>query len=125
MKHYVNGTQPLKTTSSRRTIQLDRQTLEALNPLLKPDKLYLFGNLEPISLSMLTRNFKSALEASGYPKITIHDLRHSHASYLIGSGANVVAVSRRLGHSDVNITLKVYTHILKESEEKLLAILNQ
>jgi integrase len=125
MKHYVNGTQPLKTTSSRRTIQLDRQTLEALNPLLKPDKVYLFGDLEPISLSMLTRNFKRALEASGCPKITIHDLRHSHASYLIGNGANVVAVSRRLGHSDVNITLRVYTHILKESEDKLLAILNQ
>lgn len=124
MKHFVNGTQPLKTTSSRRTIQLDRQTLEAINPLLKADKVYLFGDLEPISLSMLTRNFKKALEASGSPKITIHDLRHSHASYLIGNGANVVAVSKRLGHSDVNITLKVYTHLLKESEDKLIAILN-
>jgi len=125
MKHYVNGTHPLKTTSSRRTIQLDRQTLEAINPLLNSDKIYLFGDLEPISLSMLTRNFKKALEASGSSKITIHDLRHSHASYLIGNGANVVAVSKRLGHSDVNITLKVYTHILKESEDKLLAILNR
>lgn len=124
MKHFINGTQPLKTTSSRRTIQLDRQTLETLNPLLQPDKVYLFGDLEPISLSMLTRDFKRALEASGNPKITIHDLRHSHASYLIGNGANVVAVSKRLGHSDVNITLKVYTHMLKESEEKLLDILN-
>lgn len=124
MKHFINGTQPLKTTSSRRTIMLDRQTLETLNPLLQPDKVYLFGDLEPISLSMLTRNFKRALEASGNPKITIHDLRHSHASYLIGNGANVVAVSKRLGHSDVNITLKVYTHMLKESEEKLLDILN-
>lgn len=125
MKHYINGTQPLKTTSSPRNIQLDRQTLEALNPLLKLNKEYLFGDLEPISLSTLQRSFRTALVASGLKRINIHDLRHSHASYLIGNGANVVAVSRRLGHSDVNITLKVYTHMLKESEEKLLAILNQ
>jgi len=87
--------------------------------------MYLFGDLEPVSLSTLQRSFKVALDASGSKKITIHDLRHSHASYLIGNGANIVAVSRRLGHSDVNITLKVYTHMLKESEDKLLAILNR
>ncbi len=125
MKHYVNGTQPLKTASSRRTIQLDKQTLEVLKPLLERNKQYLFGDLEPVSLSALQRSFKVALDASKLKRITIHDLRHSHASYLIGNGANVVAVSRRLGHSDVNITLKVYTHMLKESEDKLLAILNQ
>jgi len=125
MKHYINGVKPLKTVSSRRTIQLDNQTLEVLKPLLERSPLYLFGDLEPVSLSTLQRSFKAALDASGLKRITIHDLRHSHASYLIGNGANVVAVSRRLGHSDVNITLKVYTHMLKESEDKLLAILNR
>jgi integrase len=125
MKHYVNGVKPLKTASSRRTIQLDKQTLEVLNPLLERSTMYLFGDLEPVSLSTLQRSFKAALDASGLKKITIHDLRHSHASYLIGNGANVVAVSKRLGHSDVNMTLKVYTHMLKESEDKLLEILNQ
>ena len=54
----------------------------------------------------------------------VYDLRHSHASYLIGSGANVDAVSKRLGQSDVNMTLKVYTHMLKESEVKVLNILD-
>ncbi|MHC1734167.1 MAG: tyrosine-type recombinase/integrase [Erysipelotrichaceae bacterium] len=125
MKHYVEGPKPLKTLSSRRTIQLDNITLEVLKPLLETSTLYLFGDLEPVSLSNLQRSFKKALTASGLKRATIHDLRHSHASYLIGNGANVVAVSKRLGHSDVNMTLKVYTHILKESEDKLLAILNQ
>lgn len=125
MKHYLNGPQPLKTTSSRRSVQLDDITLEVLKPLLEGSALYLFGDLEPVSLSNLQRSFKKALDASGIKKATIHDLRHSHASYLIGNGANVVAVSKRLGHSDVNMTLKVYTHMLKESEDKLLAILNQ
>lgn len=125
MKHFEAGPQPLKTTSSKRMIQLDRQTMEVLKPLIDSSTEYLFGDKEPVSLSRLQRCFKKALEASGNPKITIHDLRHSHASYLIGNGANIVAVSKRLGHSDVNMTLKVYTHILKESEDKLLAILNQ
>lgn len=125
MKHFEGGVQPLKTTSSKRVIQLDRQTLDVLAPLLNSSSLYLFGDQEPVSLSKLQRTFKNALDASGNPKITIHDLRHSHASYLIGNGANIVAVSKRLGHTDVNMTLKVYTHILKDSEEKLLAILNQ
>lgn len=62
---------------------------------------------------------------AGLKKIKIDDLRHSQASYLIENGANVVDVSQRLGHSDVNITLKVYTHLLKQSEDKLLEILNQ
>lgn len=125
MKHFEAGPQPLKTTSSKRKIQLDRQTIQVITPLLESSSLYLFGDLEPVSLSRLQRSFKKALESSGNPKITIHDLRHSHASYLIGNGANIVAVSKRLGHSDVNMTLKVYTHILKDSEEKLLDILNQ
>jgi len=54
----------------------------------------------------------------------MHDLRHSHASILINKGANIIAVSKRLGHSSVEITLKVYTHLMKESEDKLLEILN-
>ena len=55
--------------------------------------------------------------------IWIYDLRHSHASFLIDSGANIGAVSKRLGHSDVNMTLKVYTHLLQESESKMLNIM--
>lgn len=57
--------------------------------------------------------------------MTIDDPRHYQASYLIENGAKVVAVSRRLGHSDVNITLKINIHLLKQSEDKLLEILNQ
>jgi integrase len=124
MKHFEAGPQPLITTSSKRVIQLDRQTMDVLKPLLESSTEYLFGDKEPVSLSRLQRCFKKALDASGNPKITIHDLRQSHASYLIGNGANIVAVSKRLGHTDVNMTLKVYTHLLKESEEKLLEIMN-
>jgi len=133
LKHNTQGIQPLKTLSSRRKIALDPFTLEFLNPLLEFPGEFLFGNHEPLGISSIQRAFTKGIEkcndqlrAEGkdeIPVIRIHDLRHSHASYLIGQGANVVAVSRRLGHSDVNMTLKVYTHLLKESESKVLQIL--
>jgi integrase len=135
IKHFSQGIQPLKTLSSRRKIALDPFTLQFLNPLLELPGEFLFGNNEPLGISTIQRAFTKGIErcnenlrAAGeedIPVVRIHDLRHSHASYLIGQGANVVAVSKRLGHSDVNMTLKVYTHLLKESELKVLQILAQ
>ena len=61
-----------------------------------------------------------AIKESGVKRINIHDLRHSHASNLIASGVNIVAVSKRLGHSDINMTLKTYTHLMNKSEDELL-----
>jgi integrase len=61
------------------------------------------------------RNWRSrvwhpSLRRAGLRSIRIHDARHTHASLLIGSGADVVAVSRRLGHANPSITLTVYSH---------------
>jgi integrase len=46
-------------------------------------------------------------------------IRNSHAANLINDGVNVVAVSRRLGHSDVSMTLKVYTHLFQRTDIEL------
>jgi integrase len=48
--------------------------------------------------------------AEGVPRITFHALRHTHASALIASGMDVVRVSRRLGHSSPDVTLRIYAH---------------
>ncbi|HVL14796.1 MAG TPA: site-specific integrase [Gemmata sp.] len=47
-------------------------------------------------------------------RIRFHDLRHTHASALIAAGASIKAVSRRLGHADVAITLRVYAHVMPD-----------
>jgi integrase len=67
------------------------------------------------------RNFRSrvwhpALHRAGLRAIRIHDARHTHASLLIAAGADVVAVSRRLGHANPNITLTTYSHLFKRSD---------
>ena len=61
------------------------------------------------------RNWRSrvwhpALRRAGLRSIRIHDARHTHASLLIAAGADIVAVSRRLGHANPAITLSVYSH---------------
>ena len=57
-----------------------------------------------------SRVWHAALRRAGLRSIRIHDARHTHASLLIASGADVVAVSRRLGHADPSITLHTYSH---------------
>ncbi|MBR5340655.1 MAG: tyrosine-type recombinase/integrase [Erysipelotrichaceae bacterium] len=52
------------------------------------------------------------IKESGVKRIRIHDFRHSHATNLINDGVNIVAVSKRLGHSDITQTFNTYTHLL-------------
>ena len=135
MRSNINGNKPLKTLSSRRKVRLDKQTLDTIKPLLEMPGPYLFGNEEPVGNSTVQRHFASGIvdcnkvlsQTKGplIPAIRIHDLRHSHATILINKGANIVAVSKRLGHSDISMTLKVYTHLLKETEDMLIQILEQ
>ena len=53
--------------------------------------------------------------------VRFHDCRHSHASGLITAGHSIKAASRRLGHADITITLKVYSHLMPDDDAKLAA----
>lgn len=123
MRKYKSSLKAPKTPSGNRKIKLDKNTLELLKPLKRHEK-WLFGDFKPISRDRIDRAFKLGIEKSGVKKIRIHDLRHSHATYLINNGANIVAVSKRLGHSSINMTLSTYAHLLADTENKLVDILN-
>lgn len=62
--------------------------------------------------STLYTQFKRLAERIGRPELTFHDLRHIHASMLLGSGEPVHVVSARLGHASPVVTLAVYAHVL-------------
>lgn len=119
MKHFKNGFVPLKSDSSERTILLDDVTLAYLQPFISKANPFVFGETRSLPITSVQKVFEQGIKDAGVPRIRIHDLRHSHATMLINSGANIVAVSKRLGHSDINITLKVYSHLLKQTEEQL------
>ena len=63
---------------------------------------------------------KTNAETDPIPEtIRFHDLRHTHASCLIAAGHSIKAVSRRLGHASIEITLRVYAHLMPNDDEKL------
>ena len=61
----------------------------------------------------------------GEPAITFHALRHTHASQLIASGVDIVTISKRLGHSKPDITLRVYAHMFHIDDSKAATAINE
>lgn len=71
------------------------------------------------------RNFYIKVQTlAGLPAIRIHDFRHTHATLLINEGISIQEIARRLGHSNVEITWKVYAHLYPREEERAIKILN-
>ena len=62
---------------------------------------------------------------AGVPPIHVHDLRHSHASYLIHNNVPVTTISRRLGHANASVTLSVYSHMYEESAGDVAVMLEK
>lgn len=122
-EHAQNGLKPTKTRQQRR-IMIDDRLQSELEELMVTDGPYLFGGESPLTPSSIQREFTSAIKKSKVKRIRIHDLRHSHATWLINNGASIVSVSKRLGHSDINMTLKVYTHVLQEQDDRLIDLIN-
>ena len=77
------------------------------------DEDYIFKNLRNNCVwnpNNLTREWSLFIEKFHLKSIDIHDIRHSHATDLLSMGVPIQDVSRRLGHSDISTTLKIYVH---------------
>ncbi|WP_424475039.1 tyrosine-type recombinase/integrase [Oceanobacillus kimchii] len=131
-----------KTRSSLRSIYLPDKTINALEEhraninsekqyadiLYKDNDLIVCTNIgTPCNPRNLLRSFYSLIEKSKVPKIRFHDLRHTHATLLLKQGVNPKIVAERLGHSNIHITLDLYSHVIpsmqQESANKLNNIL--
>ena len=71
--------------------------------------------MNPNNFSRWWRRFTSE---HGFKGLRFHELRHSMATLLLGNGLDVESVSRRLGHADASITLKLYTHSIRENDRR-------
>ena len=115
------GFLPTKNKSSVRKIQIDWQTVIQFSELLKfkPED-------EPIFVKMGQKIYNSTVngilerhcKAIKVPIISIHGLRHTHASLLLFAGVSIASVARRLGHSSMTTTQKTYLHIIHELENQ-------
>lgn len=118
------GFLPTKNQSSIRKIPLDWQTVIQFAELLKniPEDKPIFVTKKIYNSTvndLLERHCRNA----DIPTISIHGLRHTHASLLLFAGVSIASVARRLGHSNITTTQKTYLHIIQELESKDIDII--
>jgi integrase len=113
-----------KTEKSKRTITLPQsivQTLAEQDP--KVGLVFHTSSGKPIAPRNLLRDLQNLLEKCGLPKVTFHSLRHFHASTLLKINIHPKIVQERLGHSRIDTTLDLYTHLVpgmqKEAADKI------
>lgn len=113
------GFLPTKNESSVRKIQIDWQTViqfsELVKQLPKDEPIFVHGKVYNSTVNdILARHCKKV----NIPIISIHGLRHTHASLLLFAGVSIASVARRLGHASMTTTQKTYLHIIQELENK-------
>ncbi|MDA1478120.1 site-specific integrase [Bacillus changyiensis] len=122
--------QKVKTYQAR-TIYIDPKTMEILekwhiqqhNLVLKDNDCPIINVLtrtdnRPLRLAYPNDKLKSFIKNNKFHSITIHGLRHTHASILFEAGATVKEVQARLGHRDIKTTMNIYTHVTSTVKEK-------
>lgn len=121
-----------KTPASRRVLSLDDTTLALLKkhrteqsrgivqPIGSNDDRMIFTREDgtPIRLAYPNDKLNEIIRSNNLHKITVHGLRHTHASLLFEAGASIKEVQERLGHSDIKMTMNIYTHVTKAVKEK-------
>lgn len=117
-KSYSSGakmvTKP-KNKSSIRIIPISsRLTKTMITYFDKSNELNLFYYW---SNQTVQNNLRRILKSANVHPIRFHGLRHSHVSYLLHNGVDIDYISKRVGHSNIGITLSVYSHMLKEKEQ--------
>jgi integrase len=125
---------PPKSAKSRRTVELKAGIVALLraHKARQAEKRLKLGNRwrdenlvfpnafgSAINPNNLVREFDRLVEKAGVPRPRIHDLRHTYATLALAAGENPKVVSESLGHSDVAITLRVYSHVLPSQRHNL------
>lgn len=119
-KEKEGGFTPTKNKSSVRKIQLDWMVVSQFAALLKdlPTDKPIFVTKDRVFNSTLNHRLQKLCKDCKIPVITVHGLRHTHASLLLFAGVSIASVAKRLGHSSMNTTEKTYLHIIQELEVK-------
>jgi len=91
------------------------QKLEVVDAWTDSGYVFTSGDGMPVDPNLATR---AVLASAGLPKLTLHGLRHTHATILLEQGVNPKVISERLGHASVATTMDIYSHVLPDMQEK-------
>lgn len=111
--------QPTKNESSNRKIQIDWQLAMQFSQLIKnkePEKPIFVKSR--VFNSTINNRLKVLCNKADVPTITVHSLRHTHASLLLFANVSIASVANRLGHSSMTTTQETYLHIIQELENQ-------
>lgn len=114
------GFAPTKNRSSVRKIQIDWQVVMQFASLVKdlpPDKP-IFVSDKRVYNSTVNDILERYCKKLEIPVISVHGLRHTHASILLYAGVSIASVARRLGHASMTTTQKTYLHVIQELENQ-------
>ena len=118
-KNADGGFGDTKNLSSKRTLQIDPKLCVQFSNLTKNmavDGLIFVESR--VFNSIVNSHLKALCEKSKVPVISLHSLRHTHASLLIFAGVSIASIAKRLGHSSVTTTQETYLHIIQELENQ-------
>lgn len=126
LKKMHEGFGPTKNPQSVRKIKMDSKTMKTFQKLFlqMPDNIYQLVFFSPnskykvISNSAANKLLRTTLKDLGIDTITVHGLRHTHASISLYKKSSIYYVSERLGHADIETTMRDYAHVIKELREE-------
>lgn len=124
-KHGFQLVEVTKNESSIRKILMDRHLTETFGHALPalPHEPIFIPTGRRVHDSVVNRRLTVLCQEACIPLISLHGLRHTHASILFHAGVSIVSISKRLGHSNTTVTQNTYLHIIKELEEKDLGLI--
>lgn len=112
---------PPKTPKSIRNIIIPDFVMNEVKDYIA--SIYDLGETDrvfPFTKSYINNVMARACKKSGVKKIRIHDIRHSHASYLINLGCAPLMISERLGHEKIQTTLSTYSHLYPNKHQEVV-----
>jgi integrase len=86
-------------------------------PLTNDDFVFANPDGAPLDPSTVSHAFNKVLRKADLPPIRLHDLRHTHATFLLQAGVHPKVVQERLGHSSIRVTLDTYSHVIGGLQE--------
>ena len=112
-----------KNDTAPRTVSTPRKEMKEIQKYIRshPRKIngYIFyGRSNIINVNRLNKRLKEYSELLNIKRITTHALRHTHCSILLHEGIDIFYISKRLGHKDISITQKTYSHMIEVNRDK-------
>jgi integrase len=129
-----------KTAKSNRRIALSKKTCTMLKQHLKKEMnrcsktslkfpkdrlLFCEPDGKPLKPNTIGQHWTRLLRRLNYPHIRFHDLRHTHASWMLKKGVSPKVIQERLGHSTISTTLDIYSHVTPGMQQQAVKIFDK